>query len=131
MLPPIDAMLRSWPDAANSSALGDDGKAPRDLRMRCHVAHAGQRADAQPAVRQRFDPSHVGKTVDVQQALGKRRAVLDQPEKVGAAGDEGELRVLSMGGDCLGGIVGPRESGKRCMAQLLPAASATASTMLG
>ena len=69
--------------------------------------------------------------VDVQQTLGKSRTVLDQPEKIGAAGDEGELGILSMGGDCLGGIVGSGESGNGCMTQRLPAASATASTMLG
>lgn len=78
--------------------------------MRGEVAHAGERADPQIAVLKCLYPSHVGKMVDVQQSLGKSRTVLDQPEKIGAAGDEGELGILSMAGDCLGGIVGSGES---------------------
>ena len=131
MFPPIDAMLRSCPDAANNSASAMTGKRGANVRMRGHVAHAGERADPQIAVRKRLDPSHVGKMVDVQQTLGKSRAVLDQPEEVGAAGDEGELGILGMGGDRFGGIIGPGESEATCMTQRLPAASATASTMLG
>src|ERR1700722_989739 len=79
--------------------------------MRGEVTHAGECADPQIAVLKRLYPSHVRKMVDVQQPFGKSRTVLDQPDKIGAAGDEGELGVLSMDGDCLGGIVGCRESG--------------------
>jgi hypothetical protein len=79
--------------------------------MRGEIAHAGERADSQTAVLKRLYPSHVGKIVDVQQSLGKSRTVLDQPEKIGAAGDEGDLGILSMDGDRLGGIVGSGESG--------------------
>ena len=71
-----------------------------------------------------------GKAVDVQQPLGQRSAVLDQPEEVGAARDEGELRVAGVSRDCRGQS-SALESAKGCMAQLLRAASATASTILG
>lgn len=81
-------------------ALGDDGKAPAHLQIRCDVAHAGQRADAQAPVRQRFDPPHVGQPVDVQQALGMRRSVLHQAEKIGAAGNESQLSVHRVSRDC-------------------------------
>jgi hypothetical protein len=110
--------------------LREDRKAGADLRMRGHVAHAGERTDPQTTVRQRVDPGHVRNRVDVQQTFGQSRAVLDQAEEIGAAGDEGELRILGMGGARLGGIIGPGE-GKHVHGQCLPAASATASTMLG
>ena len=42
---------------------------------------------------------------------GRAARSFDQPEEIGTAGDEGELRILSMGGDCLGGIVGSGKSG--------------------
>ena len=48
----------------------------------------------------------VGQPVDVQQPLGKRRAVLDQAEEVGAAGNKGELCVHGMGRDGLRRIIG-------------------------
>ena len=98
--------------------------------MRGHVAHAGERTDPQIPVRQRGDPGHVGNMVDVQQTFGKSRVVLDQAEKIGAPGDEGELRILGMGGARCGGIIGPCE-GEYLHGQCLAAASAMASTMLG
>ena len=90
--------------------LGDDGEAPAYLRIRCHIAHAGQGADAQAAIRQRLDPLHVGQTVDVEQPLGQRDAVLDQPEEVGAAGDEGELWIAGVGRYRRARIGGSRKS---------------------
>ena len=90
--------------------LGDDGEAPAYLRIRCHIAHAGQGADAQAAIRQRLDPLHVGQTVDVEQPLGQRGAVLDQPEEVGAAGDEGELWIAGVGRYRRARIGGSRKS---------------------
>ncbi|HUC65365.1 MAG TPA: hypothetical protein VMA53_08055 [Stellaceae bacterium] len=51
------------------------------------------------ALRACVDPRHVGETIDVEQARGKRCAVLDEPEKVSAARDEGELGVLGVGRD--------------------------------
>jgi hypothetical protein len=75
-----------------------------------HVAHAGERADPEIPVRKRVDPSHLGKMIDVQRTLRKNRAVLDQSEKICAAGDEGELRILDMRGDRSDEIIGPGES---------------------
>lgn len=75
-----------------------------------HFAPAGERADPKIPVRKCVDPSHLAKMIDVQQTLRKNRAVLDQSEKICAAGDQGELRILGMGGDRFDGIVGPGES---------------------
>ena len=90
--------------------LGDDGKALAYLRVRCHVAHPGQCADAQPAVWQHLDSRHIGQAIDVQQALGKCRAVLHQAEQIGTACDESELGVQGMGRDCFHRIIGSREA---------------------
>ena len=112
-------------------SLGDDRKAPAYLRVRGYIAHPSQCADAQATLRQRFDPRHVRQPVDVQQTIGQRRAIFDQTDQVGTAGDERELRVLGVGGDRSAAGSSVLESAKGCMVQLLPAASATASTMLG
>src|ERR1700724_3226064 len=94
MLPPIEAMLRSWPDAANSNASAITGKRRRTLWS---------------AARQRLDPAHVGQAVDVQETLGMRRPVLDEAKEIGPTGDEGELRIDGVGRDRLRGIVGSRQ----------------------
>jgi hypothetical protein len=67
------------------------------LRIGGHIAHPGQCSDAYATSGQRFDPRHILQAIDVQKTLGKRRTVLHKPDQVSAAGDEGELRVDSMG----------------------------------
>jgi len=74
--------------------------------VRCHVAHAGERADAQAPIRQRSDPRHIGQTVDVQQTLGKHGSVLHQADEVRTARYEGEMGILSVGRDGFRRIIG-------------------------
>src|SRR5207302_6367942 len=84
-------------------------EAPTYRRIRCHVAHSGQCADAQAVVWQHFDPSHIGQPVDVEQTIGKCGAVLHQADEVGTACDESELGVLGVRRDGFRWIVGSRK----------------------
>ena len=65
-----------------------------------------------------------------QQVLGKRRAILNEPDEISAAGDEGELGIESVRSDRFSRVICSR-NGKWVHSQLLAATSATASTMFG
>ena len=74
--------------------------------MRCYVAHARERPDAQAAVRSRFNPAHTGQAINVEEVLWKSGAVLHQAEQVGTPGDKRDLAVLRVSGDGFCRIVG-------------------------
>ena len=79
--------------------LGNHREALAHLQVRCHIAHAGECADAQGAVRSRLDVRHPGQVVDVEQTLGKSGAVFHQTQQVGTAGDERKLAVARVSRD--------------------------------
>ena len=58
MFPPMVAIFRSWPDAANSKTFGDDRETGPYVQVRCHIAHSRERAQAKPTVMEapRFAP---------------------------------------------------------------------------
>jgi len=87
---------------------GDEGKAPTNLHICCHIAHVRQGADLQAAIGQRFNPCHIRQMVDVQETLGKRRTILYQPDQVGTPGNERQMRVLDMRRSGVRGIIGCR-----------------------
>ncbi len=86
---------------------GDDREPIPDLAISRHIAHAGEGTNAKAAVRPRFNARQVGKSVYVQETLGKGHPILDQPDKVGTARDERELRVASVGRDGFLRIISP------------------------
>jgi hypothetical protein len=115
---------------SEQQAFCDHRKAAADLRVGRHVAHPGERADANAAIRQWIDPRHAGQLVDVQQPLGQRRAVLDQAKEVSTTRDEREVGIVRVGRDRRRDLNASRKR-ERMHGQPLRAASAMAATMLG
>ena len=109
---------------------GDEGKAPTNLHICCHIAHVRQGADSQAAIRQRFNPCHIRQMVDVQETLGKRRTILYQPDQVGTPGKNARCGSWACAAMAFAGSSAV-DSPKACMSQSLSAASAIASTMFG
>jgi len=87
--------------------LGNHRKALAQLQVRCHIAHAGECADAQGAVRSRLDVAHTGQTVDVEQTIGKVRGPSSDPAGR-YRGYERKLAVARVSRDGVRGIFGAR-----------------------
>jgi hypothetical protein len=81
-------------------SFGDYWEPPPDFDISGNIAHPGECADAKAAVWERFNLPHPTQPIDVEQALGQCRTVLDETQEIGSTGDEGELRIVSVSGDC-------------------------------